>query len=132
MDRPCQGGFPGGVDSYQIEVKPGKIMGSPRSILKSYSPDEFSENPIGLFYHRRTPVDPEGAPDEYILEANLVHEEKDGKMYFKVKWEGYEDPTSEPAGNFFQRFSKHLIDYGCEHEVKLDIFKELSGRGVQC
>ncbi len=55
-----------GADSYQIEVKPRKIMGSPRSFLKGYTKDEFSENPIELFFHRRTPVDLKGAPDEFF------------------------------------------------------------------
>ncbi len=64
-----------GVDSYQVEVKPGKIMGSPRNFLKAYTQDKFSENPIELFYHKRTPVDLEGAPDEYILEKILGHKE---------------------------------------------------------
>ena len=77
-------------------------------------------------------MDPEGAPDEYNLDAILGHEEKYGKFFFKVKWEGYEDPSVEPAGNFFQQFSKPLIDYGCEHGLKMDIFKELSGRGCIC
>ena len=72
-----------GVDSYQVEVKPGKVMGSPRNFLKPYIPDKFSESPIELFYHRRTSVDPEGAPDKYILEAILGHEEKDGKISLK-------------------------------------------------
>ena len=63
-------------------------MASPRGFLKAYTPDEFSDSPIELFHHRRTPVDPEGAPDEFILEEVLGHEEKDGKMFFKVKWEG--------------------------------------------
>ena len=39
-------------------------------------------------------MDPEGAPDEFILEEVLGHEEKVGKMFFKVKWEGLEDPPS--------------------------------------
>ena len=120
-----------GADSYQIEVKPGKVMGSPRNFLKGYIKDEFSEHPIELFFHRRTPVDLEGAPDEYILEKILGHKEVDGKVFFEVKWEGYEDPTLEPAVNFFQRFSKPLIEYGCEHGVRIDIFKELSGRGCK-
>ena len=90
-----------GEGSYQIEVKPGYFMASPRGFLKAYTPDKFSDSPIELFHHRRTPVDPEGAPDEFILKEVLGHKEKDGKMFFKVKWEGWEDPTLEPASNFF-------------------------------
>ena len=84
-------------------------MGALRGALKAYTPDKFSDNPIQLFYHRRTQADPEGAPDEFILEKVLGHEEIVGKMFFKVKWQGLEEPTLEPTGNFFQRFSGPLI-----------------------
>ena len=79
-------------------------MASPRGFLKAYTPDEFSDSPIELFHHRRTPMDPEGAPDELILEEVLEHEEKDRKMFFKVKLECWEDPTLEPASNFYRDF----------------------------
>ena len=46
-------------------------------------------------------------------------------MFFKVKWEGYEDPTWEPAGKFFLRFNGPLIQYGLDHGVTMDVFKEL-------
>ena len=93
-----------GESSYQIKVKPGHIMGAHRGALKMCTPENFSEEPIKLFYHRRTSADPEGAPDECILETILVHEERNGKMLFKVKWEGYEDPSFEPAKKFSKGF----------------------------
>ena len=82
-----------------------------------------------MFYHRRTPTDPEGAPDEFILEKILGHEEVGGRVFFRVKWEGYEDPTLEPAGNFFHRFYGPLIEYGVKNGVHMNVFKELEGRG---
>ena len=106
-------------------------MASPGGFLKAYTPDKFSDSPIELFHHRKTPVDREGAPVEFILDKVLGHEEKDGNMFFKVKWEGWEDPTLEPASNFFQRFSSPLIQYGIHKGVHMDIFRELAGRGVQ-
>ena len=118
-----------GENAYQIEVKPGFLMGAHRGALKAHTPEKFSDNSIQLFYHRRTPADPEGAPDEFILEEVLGHEEIGGKMFFKVKWQGWEDPTLEPAGNFFQRFSGPLIQYGLDKGVHMDIFRELAGRG---
>ena len=51
-------------------------------------------------------------------------------MFFKVKWEGWEDPTLEPASNFFQRFSSTLMHYGIDKGVHMDIFREWAGRGV--
>ena len=100
-------------------------MGAHRGSLKPYVKDVFAENPIKLYYHRRTVTDPEGAPDEYTLEKILGHEERDGRLFFRVKWEGWEDPTIEPAGNFFQKFNGPLIKYGLDHNIHLDIFKEL-------
>ena len=82
-----------GKNSYQIEVKPGFLMGAHRVALKAYTLDKFSDIPIHLFYHRRTPADPEGSPDEFILEEVLGHEEIWGKIFFKVKWQGWENPT---------------------------------------
>ena len=104
-------------------------MGAHRGALKAYTPDKFSDNPIQLFYHRRTPADLEGAPDEFILEEVLGHEEIGGKMFFKVKWQGWEDPTLEPAGKFFQRFSDPLKQYGLDKCVHMDILRKLAGRG---
>ena len=60
-------------------------MGAHGGALKLYTPDEYSESPIKLFYHRRTPTDPEGAPDEFILENILGHEEVGGRVFFRVK-----------------------------------------------
>ena len=74
-----------GEGSYQIGVKHGYFRASPRRFLKAYTPDEFSDSPIELFHHRRTPVEPEGAVGEFILENVLGHEEKDVKMFFKIK-----------------------------------------------
>ena len=48
-------------------------------------------------------------------------------FFFLVKWEGWEDPTLEPAGNFFQRFSGPIIEYDRSHGVCMNIFEELSG-----
>ena len=76
-------------------------MGAHRSALKAYTPDKFSDNPIQLFNHRRTPADPKGSPDEFNLEEVLGHEVIGIRMFFMVKWQGWEDPTLEQAGNFF-------------------------------
>ena len=51
-----------GENSYQIEVKPGFLMEAHRGALKAYTPEKFSDNPIQLFYHRRTLADLRGLP----------------------------------------------------------------------
>ena len=76
--------------------------------------EKFAEKPLKVFFHKRTTEDFEGAVDESIVEKILSHEKKNGKMHFLVKWEGHEDPTWEPAGNFFQGFSAPLIEYGAK------------------
>ena len=72
-----------GESSYQIEIKPGHTIGAHGGALKFYTPDKHTESFIKMFYHRRTPTDPEGAPDEFILEKILGHEEV-GVEYFFV------------------------------------------------
>ena len=52
---------------------------------------------------------------------------KEGRKFFRIKLAGYEDPTLEPAGKFFMRFSGTLIKNGLEHNVAMYIFKELEG-----
>ena len=54
------------VNYYQLEVKPGHIMGAHRGALKAYTPDTFSESPIQFFYHRRTQGDSEGPPTNSV------------------------------------------------------------------
>ena len=44
-------------------------------------------------------------------------------MFFKVNWEGWEDPTLEPASNFLQRFSSPQIQYGIDKGVRMDILR---------
>ena len=104
-------------------------MGAHGGALKLYTPDKHTESPIKLFYHCRTPGDPEGAPDEWILDKILGHVEVAGRLFFRVKWEGFEDHTLDPAGNFFHKFSGPLIEYGVKNGVHMDVFKELEGRG---
>ena len=58
--------------------------------LKRFVEDKYNGNPIPLFYHRRTVIDVEAAPDEGQVERILGHKvSDDGKYWFKVKWEGF-------------------------------------------
>ena len=97
--------------------------------LKRYIPDRFNGDPVPLFYHRRTVIDMEAAPDEGIVERILGHKrDKDGKFWFKVKWEGFSesDATWEPVNHFFHRYSSALIAYGQSHNLDLNCCKFLS------
>ena len=72
-----------------------------RSSLKAYTPKNFSNNPIQLFYHRRTPADPEGAPNEFILEEVLGHEEIGGGCFSGLNGKvGRTPPSSQRATSF--------------------------------
>ena len=60
-----------GEHSYLVEVKPGFVLQAHRSALKLHVPDKFSGSPVKLFFHRRTSMDMEGAPDEWVVEKIL-------------------------------------------------------------
>ena len=59
---------------------------------------------------------------------NFEHFEKDGKLFFTVKCEGWEDPTPEPVGNFIHRYSAPWVRYCQEKGLKVDVLAELSGQ----
>jgi len=106
-------------------------MKAHRGALKLHVPDKFTGEPVKLFFHRRATPDLEGAPDEWVVEKVLSHFEKNGKKYFLVKWEGWEDPTPEPVGNFFHRYSAPFIKYCRENGVAVDILSELSAEASE-
>lgn len=118
-----------GANSYDVQVKESLIMNANVGDLKRYIPDKFNGDPIPLFYHRRTVVDLEAAPDEGVVDRILGHRiDKDGKFWFKVKWEGFSesDATWEPVNHFFHRYSAALIAYGQRHGLDLNCCKFLS------
>ena len=103
MDRSWISSKEEGEHSYVLEIKPEVEMSVHVSCLKPYKEDTCLGNPVPLFYHRRTVVDPEAEPDEWLVEKVVKHRvTRSGKFEFLVRWQGYgpEEDTWEPVRNF--------------------------------
>ena len=120
-----------GEYSYQIEVKPNRYMSAHRTFLKPHFDDEFSGTPLPLFYHRRTVLDDQMQPDEYIVEKILRHRTKpDGTHEFLTHWRGYpvEESTWEPPNHFFHRYSSDFVAYCRRHNMYQDVLRYLQDK----
>ena len=73
--------------------------------------------PTELFFHKRTEPDDEAMPDEWIVEKILDHKDDREKMKFLTKWEGLDETTWEPVGNFIHRFSMDFVKYCRRHGI---------------
>ena len=104
-----------GERSYVIEVKPQYFFKAPRSMLKPYVQDVVIGRPTEMFYHKRTEFDPEAMPDEWNVDKILDHKFERGQWKFLTKWEGSDECTWEPVGNFIHRFLSEFVQY-CRHK----------------
>ena len=104
-----------GLSSYKIRTKEGQILDAHASFMKPHLKDEFSSEPIPMYFHRRTIKDEEAREsDEYEVEKILKHRVKrDGSMEFLTHWKGYpvEEATWEPPQHFIHRYSAHFVEY---------------------
>ena len=115
-----------GEHSYLVEVKPGYSMKAHRSMLKRHVVDEYRGEPIPLFYHKRTTTDENAQPDMWLTERILGHKnDSKGQLLFRTKWQGSDQITWEPVGNFFHVYSADLIAYCKENGVSNDVSKHL-------
>ena len=71
--RPCLVKKCVGENSYEVEVKEGKVVGAPANFLKPYIEDTSKSKPIPLFYHQRTVVEEHGDAQDFIVESILDH-----------------------------------------------------------
>ena len=118
-----------GEHSYQIKVDETCIKDAPLVFLKEYKIDDFRTNPLELFYHRRTVVDWETTPEEWIVDKILKHKrDEDGKYTFLTHWHGTDehDATWEPVNSFIHRYNSELVKYCKEKDLRLDLTKTLS------
>lgn len=93
--------------------------------------DTYNEAPIPLFFHKRTVVDPEAQPDEYIVEEILNHKvDEKGDIWFLTHWRGYprEEATWEPPNHFIHRYATDMVLYCRRNKIPLDIMKYLSDK----
>lgn len=117
-----------GERSYVVETKPGHRVGALQRALKLHVPDTHGGEPIPLYYHQRTVVDPDAEPDEWRVDKILSHREAaDGSgLQFKTKWEGSDRVTWEPVGNFFSKYNSDFVAYCQNHNLLNDLTKYLS------
>ena len=121
-----------GEHSYTIEVKPGLIIGAVRSFLKPFMEDVWNGDPIPLHFHRRTILDDEALPDEFIVDKIVDHKMlANGRIKFKTLWVGHKDATWEPANSFVQRYAYDMIKYCKEHKVWFDLLETLSSKPLE-
>ena len=71
--------------------------------------------PTEMFYHRRTEPDEALLPDEWIVDKILDHKFDKGQYKFLTQWEGSDEHTWEPVGNFIHRYSSDFVKY-CRKE----------------
>ena len=120
-----------GEDSYVIEIKPEHLMKSHRTFLKPHFEDVYSGQPVPLFYHRRTVLEDQIEPDEFIVEKIIGHRRKpDGTEEFLTHWRGYprEEATWEPPNHFFHRYSADFVDYCQQNGLNPPILRYLRNR----
>ena len=117
-----------GEHSYVVETKPGHRVKAPGTGLKAYVPDVFMGDPVPMWYHKRTVLDPDAEPDEWMVQDIIAHRRlRNGSSYeFKTKWEGSDRVTWEPVGNFFTKYCSELIRYCQKHHLELNVTTELS------
>ena len=115
-----------GEDSYVVEVKPGREQAIHASHMKVFREDEYSGRPTQLHFTKPTEEDMEVELDEWEVEAVLDHRVgNSGKLEFLTKWEGYEDPTWEPIGNFVHRYNMDWVHYCQQKGLRVDVVKHL-------
>ena len=101
-------------------------MKAHRIMLKRHVVDEYHGDPIPLFYHKRTMVEEDAQPDMWLTEKILGHKKNaKGDLLFRTKWQGSDEITWEPIGNFFHVYSADLISYCKEKGLCLDVAKYL-------
>ena len=107
------------------------MMDAARSFLKPFVKDTYNDAPVPLFYHKRTVVDPEAQPDEFIVEEILDHKvDAKGDYSFLTHWRGYprEEATWEPPNHFIHRYATDLVLYCRRNNLSVDILKYLSDK----
>lgn len=117
-----------GERSYLIEVKEGVTIKAHRSFLKKCLNQTFQGQPIPLFYHKRTVIDPEAQVDEWIVEKILRHRiNKKGEVEFLTQWKGFDATaaTWEPVGNFIHRFNTDFLEYCQNKGIPIDVTRYL-------
>ena len=111
-----------GENSYQIEVKPGRIIPVHRSQMKEHWDDPTAGEKLSLFHFSPEVEDFETGPEEWEVEKILKHRMNPrGKLEFLVKWKDWPEKTWEPVMHFIHRYSRDWRDYVVAHKLRFNI-----------
>ena len=120
-----------GEHSYEILVDEELVKDAPAIFLKKYKPDFFNSNPRELYFHKRTVVDRETTPQEWVVDKILDHKvDSQGRYKFLTHWEGADekDATWEPVNHFIHRYNSNWVKYCQEKGLSMDLIPSLSAR----
>ena len=100
-----------GTFSYVVEIAEGVLRDAHRSQLKPHHEDEFSKEPLPLFYFsgKASPVPMQ--MDEWLVESIHGHRQGPKGLEFLVQWKGWDptDRTWEPWTNFFPSYNEDFV-----------------------
>ena len=117
-----------GEDSYEVEVKPGRLINTKVRFLKPWQGDSLGEPHLPLFFHQQTTVDEDAEPTDWIVQEIVDHKIENGQKFFKVLWEGFppDEATWEGVGSFLTKVNEPWRKY-CEHKgIIVDLISEVS------
>ena len=99
--------------SYEVRIKPNRLMEVHASDLKPYEEDRLAGRPIELFHYLPSFENFKTAPDEWNVETILGHRRRDGRSEFLVKWAGCgrNESTWEPIESFVLRYNDEWVVY---------------------
>ena len=115
-----------GERSYVVELKPQYYMKAPRSMLKLYKQDTVIGKPMEMYYHRRTEPVEEAMPDEWLVDKILEHKVERGQFKFLTQWQGSDEHTWEPVGNFIHRYSSDFVRYCRKKGILMELVQFLT------
>ena len=95
--------------------------------LKAWVEDPTTDRPLPLFFHRRTVVDEEAEPEQFLVEKILWHKTVGGKLKFKTCWKGYphEEATWEGAESFLAGLNTVWKEYCARHGISVDVIGDI-------
>ena len=120
---------PGEGHSYVVEIAPGVLQAAHRSQLKPHVEDQYSGDPLPLYYFSGKAAEVAASPEDWTVEAILGHRKGAEGPEFLVRWEKWdpEDCTWEPLRHFFPQFNTKLVDYCVEQGMNPRLY-DLVGR----
>ena len=96
--------------------------------MKPFLGDRLQGKSVELFHHMASYKPQEIGRDEWDVETIRRHRVgTNGQLEFLTKWEGSDEETWEPAGNFVARYCYKLVEYLQKHSLPCDMGKVLSG-----